>query len=57
MSVFFILEYIDVDVLAIAIRVTVGEHYGNVRVLIVRLGFFFRHLHPFATSWSIVVME
>ena len=41
MAIRIVLELINVDVLAIAIQVTVSEHHVNVRVFVVRLGLFF----------------
>ena len=57
MAIRVILELINVDVLAIANRVTVKEHHANVRVIIVRLGFFFCHFHPLSFHASVVVPD
>ena len=63
MSVFFIFEFIDVDVIRLGRRIVriivliVNEYILDVPIIIVHFGLFFAHLHPFAASWSIVVME
>ena len=50
-----VLELLNVDVLFIAIRVTVGKRHANVWVLVERLGLFFCHFHPLSFHASVVV--
>ena len=61
MSILVVLEFIDVDLLRVGGRriivLVVHEYLFDVRIIIIRFGLFFAHLHPFATSWSIVVTE
>ena len=57
MAIRVVLELINVDVLAIAIRVTVGKHHANVWVLVERLGLFFGHFHPLSFHASVVVSD
>ena len=61
MSIFIVLEFIDVDVLRVGgrriILLVVLEYLLDDQIIIVRLGLFLRHLHSFAASWSVVVTE
>ena len=59
MFFFVIFEFIDVYLLRgrRIVRIIVCEYLVDIRIIIVCFGFFFRHLHPFVASWSIVVTE
>ena len=52
-----VLELINVDVLFIAIRVTVGKHHANVWVLVERLGLLFCHFHPLSFHASVDILD
>ena len=52
-----VLELINIDVLAIAIRLTVGKRHANVRVFFVCFGLFFGHFHLLPFHASLIVSD
>ena len=59
MSIFVVLEFIDIDLRVFRLRsiIVIGEHHDNIGIIIVRLGFFLGHFHPSSLQASLVVTE